>query len=106
MPGEAGRAVIGFGRETGVSLPMERLRALSQAVEGGFDDPAAEPSLPPPPEPTDRAALAAILMGVEAFYLRVEPASPIPILLSRARGLMDKGFQAIVAELIPRPASE
>ncbi|MCQ0969178.1 type VI secretion system ImpA family N-terminal domain-containing protein (plasmid) [Paracoccus sp. TK19116] len=106
MPGEAGRAVISFGRETGFSLPMDRLRALSQSVEGGFEEPPVEDVSAPLSQPTDRSQLAAILLGVESFYQRVEPASPIPILLARARGLMDKGFQAIVAELIPRPTSE
>ena len=108
LPGDAGRAVIGFAPETGFSMPMDRLRSLSQAALGGFDDTDADAGedpgdAAPPPRITSRPELAGVLRGVEEFYRQQEPASPIPILLARARGFMDKGFQSIVAELLPPP---
>ena len=89
-------------------MPMDRLRSLSQAALGGFDDTDADAGkdasgAAPPPRITSRPELAGVLRGVEEFYRRQEPASPIPILLARARGFMDKGFQSIVAELLPPP---
>lgn len=104
LPGDAGKAVIGFAPETGFALSMERMKKLSESALGGFDQPgeAAEPAPAEPLVLTSRAEVAAQLHAVEAFYAAREPASPIPILLARARGFMDKGFQSIVAELLPR----
>ncbi|WP_299840712.1 type VI secretion system ImpA family N-terminal domain-containing protein [uncultured Paracoccus sp.] len=103
LPGDAGKAVIGFAPETGFALSMERMKKLSENALGGFD-PQSGGTEAPPAEPlvlTSRAEVAAQLQAVEAFYAAREPASPIPILLARARGFMDKGFQSIVAELMP-----
>lgn len=103
LPADAAKAVIGFAPETGFAMSMDRLKKLSDSALGGHD-PASEPEVPPLPPLvlTSRAEVAAQLRAVEEFYAAKEPASPIPILLARARGLMDKGFQAIVAELLPK----
>lgn len=103
LPADAAKAVIGFAPETGFAMSMDRLKKLSESALGG-QDAASEPETPPLPPLvlTSRAEVAAQLRAVEQFYAAKEPASPIPILLARARGLMDKGFQAIVAELLPK----
>ena len=36
-----------------------------------------------------------------AYYKRVEPSSPVPLLLGRARGLVRKSFVEIIADLNP-----
>ena len=38
---------------------------------------------------------------VVRYYERHEPSSPLPLLLSRARNLADKGFLEILQELAP-----
>ncbi|AUH32951.1 ImpA family type VI secretion system protein [Paracoccus tegillarcae] len=108
LPADAGRAVIGFTPESGFAVAMERMKKLSDSALGGFED-SAQPDDAPPAQPlvlTSRSEVAAQLRAVEEFYAAKEPASPIPILLARARGLMDKGFQAIVAELLPKPEAK
>lgn len=100
MPGDAARAVIGFSPDTGFAMPMDRLRALSQAALGPGTDNTAD--APPAKPVTTRQDLSARLVGIEDHFRSHEPASPIPILLARARAFLDKGFEAIVGELIPR----
>ncbi|MDO5603709.1 MAG: type VI secretion system ImpA family N-terminal domain-containing protein [Paracoccus sp. (in: a-proteobacteria)] len=111
MPADAARAVISFSPDTGFALPMERLRALSGAAPASPDAPAPSAGTgtdaagataqPPAPIP-NRAALAAELSAIESWFRAAEPASPIPILLARARGFLDRGFESILTELIPR----
>ncbi|TRW99591.1 hypothetical protein FNJ84_02630 [Paracoccus sp. M683] len=104
LPADAAKAVIGFAPETGFAVSMDRMKKLSESALGGFDQAAPQPESDPVAALalTSRAEVAAQLRAVEDFYAAKEPASPIPILLSRARGFMDKGFQAIVAELLPK----
>ncbi|MFD1881855.1 ImpA family type VI secretion system protein [Paracoccus pacificus] len=104
LPADAPRAVISFASETGFSLNMDRLRSLSQAALGGFDAETGAGSDRPPEPPTiaGHRDVAEHLRAIEDFYRRAEPASPIPILLARGREMMDKGFDMIVTELIPR----
>lgn len=101
MPADAARAVIAFAPDSGFALPMERLRALTGAVAS---DPAPEPDpagIATPPL-RDRAALGAELAALEGWFRGAEPASPIPILLARARTFLDRGFESILSEIIPR----
>ncbi|MFM0235140.1 type VI secretion system protein TssA [Paraburkholderia sediminicola] len=48
-----------------------------------------------------RADVAATLDRLCAYYARHEPASPVPLLLTRARGLIDKSFVDLLKELAP-----
>ena len=41
-----------------------------------------------------------------AYYARHEPSSPLPVLLTRARGLVQADFAAIVRNLIPDGLSQ
>ncbi len=105
IPGDASKAVINFGPATGFSLPMERLRALSN--EAALDQKAETGTQPAaPPVMKTRADVAANLRSVENWFRRNEPASPIPILLVRARSYLDKDFEALLAELIPLQQTE
>ncbi|MDO5622915.1 MAG: type VI secretion system ImpA family N-terminal domain-containing protein [Paracoccus sp. (in: a-proteobacteria)] len=97
MPDQAGSVVLKIGQGSAFSLSMDRLRQLTKA---SLDN--ANGDSPPvmPPKITDRAGLISVLLGVEQYFGRFEPASPVPLLLVRARGLLDKRFDAIVAELL------
>jgi type VI secretion system protein ImpA len=50
---------------------------------------------------SSRADVAASLDRLCAYYATHEPASPVPLLLARARGLIDKSFVDLLRELAP-----
>ena len=68
--------------------------AASQAPRGGV-------SIASITEVTSRADAMRLLDLVVRYYERHEPSSPLPLLLSRARNLADKGFLEILQELAP-----
>ena len=103
LPAQAGGAVLNIGHGSGFALPMERLKSLSSAGQENRPEAAA---LPPAPPITDRRGLTACLIGVETYYSMHEPASPVPLLLLKARDMLTKRFDAIVAELIAAPARQ
>jgi type VI secretion system protein ImpA len=103
LPADAARAVIDFGPETGFAISMDRMRALTGEARRAPEDTA-------PPEPAapveSRADVARAIRGVEDFYRRSEPASPIPLLLFKARDYLEKDFQAIVTSLVQKAATQ
>ena len=98
VPEMAGRARIDFGRETGFVLTMERMRALSE-IAPAEDAPA--PTEAPEVTVTGRKQATALMSALEAYYTGKEPSSPIPVLLTRARGCLNQSFTAILAEFLP-----
>lgn len=63
--------------------------------------PEAPPAAPQPLEVVSRDHAGALLKQVEEFYHIREPASPIPILLFKARNMLSKDFHALVREILP-----
>jgi type VI secretion system protein ImpA len=105
----AERAVIDLGSETGFSIAMPRMRHLSEAAglgtdgEGGEDRQGAEDGPPPRPAAiSSRDHAAQALKQVEEFFRQREPASPVPILLFKARSALNKDFHALIRELLPK----
>jgi type VI secretion system protein ImpA len=87
-----------------------------QVVDAGAEqqpevapEPEPEPSPPPPPAPVEPASFRAgsreeandLMLGTEAFFKAVEPSSPVPLLLAKARSYLNKDFAAILGELLP-----
>lgn len=103
MPAQAAGAVLRIGQGTPFALPMERLKALTQA--GLQDRPQAAAAAASPPPISRRADLVATLQGVEGYFASNEPASPVPLLLAKARDMLHKRFDAIVAELLAQEPS-
>ena len=100
LPDDAPKARIDFGAETGFSMSMDRLRILSQEMESiAAAVPEADPG--PPPQIANRAEVAAWLRDVDDYFRKREPASPIPLLISRAKAYLDKDFGALISELMP-----
>ncbi len=104
LPADAPRVMIDFGPATGFKMDMNRLKMLageSASLAGTVEDedPGEDPIV------GNRADVAGHLSALEEFFRAREPASPIPVLLFRARSYLEKDFSAIVAELIP-PAAE
>lgn len=75
------------------------------ADEQGQVEMAAGGSAPPPSlregEIAGRADVIRLLDRVCAWYARAEPSSPVPLLLQRARGLVDMNFLELMEELAP-----
>ena len=104
LPESAGRALIDFGPQTGFALNIDRLRQLTdsppQSPVPESEQPAEQPTAPAIRNGSDAAAA---MRSVEDYFRRVERSSPVPILLQRARGYLDKDFQSLVDELLPKP---
>lgn len=106
LPEHSGQAKIDFGSETGFVISMDRLRTLSGEMRAAAGPDASEAQGQVPDSISTRPDAAAVIKAVEDFYRRSEPVSPIPILLLKARGFMDKDFHAIVKELMPSPEGD
>ncbi len=103
MENSASYASITFGTDTGFAIPMARMRELSgqaniASTEGWLDLSGDES---PAAEILSRDHAGMVLKQVEDFFRIREPASPIPILLFKARNMLAKDFHALVRELIP-----
>ncbi|WP_374427703.1 ImpA family type VI secretion system protein [Paracoccus sp. (in: a-proteobacteria)] len=100
MPAQAPGAKLRIGQGSPFILSMDKLKALTQnGLDGqGGGDPAPAPITPP--SIGRRADIVSQLLGVEGYFSAFEPASPVPLLLAKAREMLDKRFDAIVAELL------
>ncbi len=99
LPGPSQQAVIDLGSDTGFQIPMPRMTELSQSAMGEGKD--SEDSTEARSVESRDQAMAEI-KSVEAFYQAMEPASPIPVLMFKARSFMNRDFQSIVRDLIPQ----
>ncbi len=99
MPADAPNTRIEFGADTGFAMPMDRLRLLAKELaDAGAEPPEPDPD---PPAIDDRAEVAGWLAGVDHYFRTREPASPVPLLIARARVYLDKDFAALIAEILP-----
>lgn len=103
MPREAPGATLRIGQGSPFVLPMDRLKELTKSgLDVQTETPVVATQQPPI---TQRSELIAKLLEVERYFTTCEPASPVPLLLAKAREMLDKRFDAIVAELLASPAS-
>ena len=103
LPAQAGQAIVDFGPQTGFALNIDRLRTLTGSAPEGPAPEAAPAPVPDPIAPLATGADAANAMrSVEDYFRRAEKSSPVPILLQRARSYLEKDFQSLVDELIPK----
>lgn len=79
----------------------ERLAKLGAPSGESAAEAAIVERVASPREITSRADVITMLDNVCEYYARHEPSSPIPLLLMRARGLVDKSFIDIVRDLAP-----
>jgi type VI secretion system protein ImpA len=94
-PTHAETARVYVGGEASFAVPVSSL------------GPSAEPAAPPAAavEPAaSRAAALALLDSVGAHLRKVEPSSPVPFLLDRARGLASRDFLGLLKELLSEDA--
>lgn len=86
---EAGDAAQSDGAPAGDALPGAV--AVTRPVTGDV---------------TSRDDVVRMLDKICAYYAQVEPSSPVPLLLRRARSLVNKGFMEILADLTPGGLSQ
>jgi len=103
LPAQAGQAIVDFGPQTGFALNIDRLRTLTgSAPEGPVPEAAPAPAPDPVAPPGTGADAANAMRSVEDYFRRAEKSSPVPILLQRARSYLEKDFQSLIDELIPK----
>ena len=96
--------MIDFGAQTGFVIPAGRLKSLSdEGLPSGAPAAPAPDEVSDPPSIAGQSDVAVVLRSVEEFFYARERSSPVPVLLHRARGYLEKSFQEIVDELIPKP---
>lgn len=93
-----------IGERAGAQAPQ----AVAPGVEraGAADAAAAAPAVPAPAarasgEVESREDVIRSIDRICAYYERHEPSSPVPLLLARARRLVDKSFIEILQDLAP-----
>ncbi len=102
LPGEADKAVVDFGAQSGFQLAADRLGELSEALPDSAGTRTELPQNPgPDPEVASAAQAAQTMRAVEDYFRRTERSSPVPLLLQRARSYLDRDFQSLIDELIP-----
>ncbi|MCJ2012720.1 type VI secretion system ImpA family N-terminal domain-containing protein [Methylobacterium sp. J-076] len=104
MPSRASETTIALGSSRGLRLSFDQLAAVPGDGEDG-----------PVPEATadagegeaetafhvgTRAEMLALLRQIGGHFRRVEPASPIPLLLDKAVGFADRDFLAILKDVL------
>ncbi len=104
MPETVERAGISFDSSLKVQIDINRMRMLSGETAYGEPNGAAE-EIPEFPA-TNRAEATQLLVSVENFFRTAEPSSPIPMLLQKARGYLNRDFSSILSDLIPTEPTE
>ncbi|WP_028207602.1 type VI secretion system protein TssA [Paraburkholderia nodosa] len=85
---------------TGVGVHPDEAQ-MHHANETGVESPAAANGNAPSSTIGSRADVGAALQRICAWYAQHEPASPVPLLLERARGLVEKSFVDLLKDLAP-----
>ena len=90
-PNHADAARVFVGPDSAFTVPVSALSAT----------PAAEITRAEAPPAPSRAAALALIDGVAAHMRRVEPTSPAPHLLDRARALASRDFLSLLQDVLP-----
>lgn len=103
LENNANYATLTFGTEQGFALSMYRMRELAgqAGIPSNEELGNWQEGDPDPPVIVSRDHAGMMLKQLEDFFRQREPASPIPILLFKARNFLTKDFHALVRELIP-----
>lgn len=102
LPAQAAQAKVDFGPTTGFVLNSDRLKQLTAASPEAAQPPQTEPDAGPAPAIASGSEAAGAIRSVEDYFRHAERSSPVPILLQRARSYLEKDFQSLIDELIPK----
>lgn len=114
VPRYAEDAKIAVGPDGILELTYQHLSTSNDAIASGRETAASEPGADEPQEgatspaeaetlfqATSRQQASSLLDQIGAFFRRSEPSSPIPLLIDRARSLLDRDFAAILRDVLP-----
>lgn len=102
ISGSSDYATLTFGTESGFKLSMAQMRELSglSNIQSTEDWSQRSEEDPVYAEIVSRDHAGQVIKQIEDFFRTREPASPIPILLFKARNMLSKDFHALLRELI------
>jgi type VI secretion system protein ImpA len=95
-PAHADNARLFVGSEPVFAVPVSGIRP---------SEPPSEPTEGPKPDAAEsRAAALGLIEAVAAHMRRVEPSSPAPYLLDRAKALASRDFLSLLKDLLSEDA--
>ena len=106
LPDQMGRAILNVGALPAFDQPLLQIAQKGEtpsSFDGGADSEAdAEDGADPPAAViASRQDALATLDRVVAHYRAVEPSSPIPLIIERAKGLVGKDFMSLIRTMLP-----
>jgi type VI secretion system protein ImpA len=114
VPSHVDRAAFHIGGDQFFELPLERLSNFSEtssgqedggdSSDGSGDEPGEDAPAAPRYAVASRAQALVLLDQVHQYFRRFEPASPVPMLCERARGLAEQNFMDVLRNVLPRDA--
>lgn len=99
MPEGAGGATIAFPGAWPLQLDMPKMKMITEGVADSLLAVGEEASAQEFAANT-RAEAEALITSVDIFFRANEPSSPIPMLMGKARGFINRDFSAILSELM------
>ena len=91
-PAHADNARVFVGADTSFTVPVNAIAAKPSLAET-FERASPEPAV-------SRAAAIALIESVATHLRRVEPSSPLPWLLDRAKALASRDFISLLKDLL------
>jgi type VI secretion system protein ImpA len=101
VPEHAEKAAINVGKERFFDLPIERMASL---LDGGPTPPMAVSDDEAAFLVENRGQALGLLEQVGAYFRNVEPSSPVPLLIDRARDLAQRDFLSLLRDILPEGA--
>ncbi|MEQ1951971.1 ImpA family type VI secretion system protein [Mesorhizobium yinganensis] len=106
LPDHAEYASIVVDSSVGFEFNMTKMRAITEDYAATAEEAVQDADALPEFKADSRPQAVALLSGVAGFFRSVEPSSPIPMVLGRAERFTSQNFQSIIADLMPKKASE
>ena len=103
LPGQIEKATLSFGATPMFTLPLRQIAEAHDAASFAKPDVNVERKSTSRlfTTVTSRAEALSLLDQVGAFYRFVEPSSPVPLLVDRARALAGRDFTALLQAMLP-----
>ena len=106
LPDNAEYASIVVDSSVGFEFNMTKMRAITEDYAATAEEAVQDTETLPEFRAETRPQAVALMTGVAAFFRNVEPSSPIPMVLGRAERFTSQNFQSIIADLMPKKATE
>lgn len=106
LPDHAEYASIVVDSSVGFEFNMTKMRAITEDYAATAEEAVQDTDALPEFKAESRPQAVALMTGVATFFRSVEPSSPIPMVLGRAERFTTQNFQSIIADLMPKKASE